>query len=350
MNTISYFIGFAIILLMMIAAIILFKKVWRTASRLRNYTMNFSLSVLTFIVLFFLIDVYFYVFFVRSDSFSFTLANQRWFELYWKPINQLGYRDLNYSEEELQKNQLIFVVGDSFVAGQGIKNYQDRFSNRLGEKLPKGWIVLNIAQVGWSTTEEYQAVISHPYRPKILILSYFVDDIRGATHHSQVKEKFRFTELVTPPSPLVGGLIKHSYFLNFFYWEWYRYYNRQPEEVYWQRLRNLYGEGEAWRVHQEELRALVEYAKKNQVVLLPIIFPNLISMLPSKPIVNKVQLFFQSLDVKTIDLSSAFSRCSPADLIVNNMDAHPNELVNAQVAEILYEEINTIFFKMSQEK
>ena len=148
---------------------------------------------------------------------------------------------------------------------------------------------------------------------------------------------------MTPPPPLLGWFVNHSYFLNFSYWEWYRYHNQKPEEIYWQKLKDFYNEkGEAWQVHQEELRAFIEYANKNKVVLLPILFPNLMSISTSKPIISQVFYFFQHLGIKSIDLSSTFSRCSPMDLIVNNMDAHPNELVNSQVAEILYDEVMNI--------
>ena len=46
---------------------------------------------------------------------------------YWKPINSYGYRDIEHVN--LKEKKLPFVVGDSFVAGHGIKNYKDLFSN-----------------------------------------------------------------------------------------------------------------------------------------------------------------------------------------------------------------------------
>jgi len=333
MNDYLIFIG------MVATTLVFFKQVWVTPSHRRNSAINFSVLVFTCIFLGLLLEFFFSTLMIRSDSFSFTLANQRWFQTYWKPINSLGYRD---EEPSKKPSQLILVVGDSFVAGQGITNYRRRFSNLLQEKLGKEWSVLNIAQVGWSTTEEYHAIVTYPNRPTIIILSYFIDDIREAANRSQVKEKFNFTELVKPPPAWLDWLIRRSYFLNFVYWEGYRYKNREPEDIYWQRLRYFYGESDAWRVHQEELTALVEYTKKNQIVLLPIIFPNLISIESSKPIVDKVFHLFQNLGVRSLDLTPYFAQRFPAELVVNRVDAHPNEAVNAQVAEILFKELNNV--------
>jgi hypothetical protein len=306
---------------------------------LRNYAINVSVFSFTLLFLLLCVEIFSATFIIHSDSFSFTLANQRWFEKYWHPLNRLGYRDTDYSPEELKNQQIVFVVGDSFIAGQGIQNYQDRFSNLLQTKLGDGWKVLNIAQVGWSTTEEVQAILSHPQKPAIIILSYFIDDIRAAANRSQTQNKFSFTELVQPPLATFAWLIQHSYFLNFFYWEWYRYHNRSPEDIYWQRLRYFYDEGDAWRIHQEELQTLVDYTRNHQILLLPILFPNLISINLSEPILSKISNFFQTLGISAMDLTPHFANRPPMELVVSRVDAHPNERVNAQVAEILFKTI-----------
>lgn len=332
----STFLGICLLILLVTG---IFRKIWTKPSRFRNYCLNFSLSFFILVVLCFFIEVYFYAFVVHSDSFSFTLANQRWFAKYWHPINSLGYRDVEHSPTEFHDNKVIFVVGDSFVAGQGIQDYRDRFSDKLQAKLGTGWLVLNLAQVGWSTTEEYHAIVSHPQKPNIIILSYFTDDIREAANRSQVKEKFSFGELVTPPPSYLGFFVQHSYLLNFSYWEWYRYHNRQPEAIYWKKLRYFYEDSDAWRVHQAELQAIVDYAQKNAIVLIPIIFPNLVSIELSMPITTRIANLFQSLGIEPIDLTATFRQQTASDLVVSRVDAHPNERVHAQVAGALLSRI-----------
>ena len=103
--------------------------------------------------------------------------SQRWFEKNWK-VNSLGYRDIEH--DSYDNRQIIFVVGDSFVAGHGIARPGDRFSDLLQKRLGDRYVVVNIAQNGWNTPEEYQAIISYPRKPNRIILSYFINDITDA--------------------------------------------------------------------------------------------------------------------------------------------------------------------------
>jgi len=328
----SLIIGFIVALVLVS---LIFKNLWRTPSPLRYMTINITVFGFTLVGLLGIIEVFFYAFVVHSDSFSFTLANQRWFERYWHPINTLGYRD---PEPNLLADQkVIFVLGDSFVAGQGIEDYEDRFSNRLQKNLGPKWAVFNIAQVGWSTPEEYQALITHPQQPEIIIFSYFIDDIRAAVRQSSLEEQFEFSELVQSPPAILAPLVRHSYFFNFFYWQWYRYHNQQPESIYWQRLQYFYHHDAVWSIHQQQLQALVEYTQQRGQLLLPILFPNLVAIESSQPIIARVKRTLKQFGIEALDLTPYFSQRPADELIVSPIDAHPNEQVHAEVATIVFE-------------
>ena len=58
------------------------------------------------------------------------LSERLWFAKYWK-ANQLGYRDLELADKNFEGKYKIVILGDSYVAGHGIKNPEDRFSNIL---------------------------------------------------------------------------------------------------------------------------------------------------------------------------------------------------------------------------
>ena len=64
-----------------------------------------------------------------GDAFSGKLWNKR----YWNPINKIGLRDV---EPQKGKNT-VFFVGDSFTAGWGIKNIEDRFGEVSKKELIK---------------------------------------------------------------------------------------------------------------------------------------------------------------------------------------------------------------------
>ena len=93
-------------------------------------------------------EIYFRLFFFRSDNMGMTKPNHLWFKKYWHPINSLGYRDREWSPEDLSQKRVVAVVGDSFAAGHGIQKTQDRFGDVLGNLLGNRWAVVNIAQCG----------------------------------------------------------------------------------------------------------------------------------------------------------------------------------------------------------
>ncbi|MHC4846604.1 MAG: SGNH/GDSL hydrolase family protein, partial [Planctomycetota bacterium] len=61
-----------------------------------------------------------YLFGDHSDDNNRTFASRLWHERHWKPINSLGFRDVEHMGEDHAGKRVLFVVGDSFMAGQGI--------------------------------------------------------------------------------------------------------------------------------------------------------------------------------------------------------------------------------------
>src|SRR4051812_41968705 len=99
---------------------------------LKNSVTGITVSAVTFVAMFLIVEAYCRAT-AQTEFFNFTLGSQGWFKKYWKPINKDGYRDVEWDARDTAGKNIIFVVGDSFVAGQGIKKVRDRFSNRLSE-------------------------------------------------------------------------------------------------------------------------------------------------------------------------------------------------------------------------
>ena len=102
---------------------------------------------------------------------------------------------MEQSTEALQGKRLVFVVGDSFVAGHGIKDVSDRFGDRLGEGLGDPFRVVTLAQNGWNSEDEFDAIRATSRRhriPEIVVLSYFLNDIDVFKKHWGVDGAKRF--------------------------------------------------------------------------------------------------------------------------------------------------------------
>ena len=99
--------------------------------RVRNVALGSCVSLLSLGLLLLIFEFSFKLFVLQSDRFGHTLAAQRWFEKYWGPTNSFGFRDREFSETDLASTEMLFVVGDSFVAGLGINDPEERISNHL---------------------------------------------------------------------------------------------------------------------------------------------------------------------------------------------------------------------------
>ena len=282
------------------------------------------------------IEFYFKVFFAQPDAFVFTLSAQNWKNHYWQPVNSLGYRDREWAAEDVEGKLKIMVVGDSLAAGLGIENYEDRFSNKLNELLGDEVIVFNVASSGWHTGREIEAIINYPYKPDILILAYFINDIEGSAFSQGVKR--RELDIYRSP-PLLRPLIENSYAFNFLYWRIVRFGLQEGQAGYWQWLSEIFDTPEIWWVHQQELQTIYEGVQAEGISLIVVVFPNITTLEESQKITRPVLDFFESRGVATLDVTTLIADTDPKELMASPVDGHPNEIVHGVVAEQLYQMI-----------
>ncbi len=296
--------------------------------------LNVGLLVLTVIILFACIEVYFRFFFVESDSWQNTLVSRHWFKRYWNPVNSYGFRDIEHSLESLRQKKIMMVVGDSFAAGYGIKDCRDRFTDILRSKMPPSWAVMSVAKNGWQTEDQYRGIVNYPLKPDIIILSYFPNDIQGAANSLGFYRKGFFE----PPLLWLRSLIGHSYAFNYFYWHIYRFMRRgELQKIYWEYSQDCFFDPKIWARHQDILGKILDYAKSFNIRLIVLVFPNLLDVARSKPFTDKIVNFLKAEQVEYIDLSEHLYSYKPAQLTVNRSDAHPNKQLHKKVAELIFE-------------
>jgi hypothetical protein len=265
----------------------------------------------------------------QSDGFGLTLVHKRWMERFWKPINRFGYRDANRPDALLARRHRLFVVGDSFVAGHGIRNPADRFPDVAGRSLPDEWVTVIIARPGWNSEDELAALTAYPHRPHLIVLSHYVDDLQSAWLERGLDPEI---DLTVSPGWL-SYLVDHSYALNFLYWRSVRIAGAQTS--YMSFLQRAYADPDVWAAHERTLSKFVEYARVAGAPLLVLVWPGLFAIDASRPLTAKVAAFFAAAGVPSLDLSVHFEGRDPRDLVVNGVDAHPNEAVHREVAGLL---------------
>lgn len=294
---------------------------------------NIWLSLLVLFLTLMAVEFYFKVFFAQSDGFRYTLASQNWYDRYWQE-NSLGYRDVEWTPDLLEGKTKVMVVGDSFVAGSGIANPEDRFSNQLGRLLGNNYAVLNVGSPGWDTIDQVEAIIKYPHKPDILILSYYINDIEGTAyargeHRPQIRQD--------PPGWL-WPLIQNSYALNFLYWRLIRLGPQEWADIYWNDwLKRISNNPEIRWQHHQELLTIAQGAASEQIPFVVVVFPNLAAVEESGFITQPVINLFQEHNVPVLDVATILAGRDPATTMVNAIDSHPNEAINLEVAQHLYQ-------------
>jgi FtsH-binding integral membrane protein len=268
-----------------------------------------------------------------SHAVGYTLASKLWYERYWTLRNPAGYRDVDHRGE---KGRPVFMIGDSFVAGLGIANVEDRMSNLMDRALAPGYRVHNLGGLGSDTRDEYRRLLEQPEPPAALILVYYTNDIEKACHDAGVR-----IATWTPYSdlPTAGrAIVQRSYLLDFLYWH-LPHGDLVPFES---GLESCYTSPAALSLHLADLKRFVTFANEHRVPLLVVAFPHLVNTEASRRLIEPVMRFFQEQRIPLLDVSPMVERLKLRDRIVNQNDAHPSVLLNHLVADSLLVMLRTL--------
>ncbi len=301
----------------------------------RAWRVNLTLSCLAIFLTCMSLEFYFKVFFAQSDAFRYTLASQNWYDRYWQE-NSLGYRDRDWTAADLKDKIKVMVVGDSFVAGSGIANPSDRFANQLGRLLGNDYAVMVVASPGWDTGDEIKAITTYPYKPNVLILSYYLNDIEGTAYATGAQRP----PIRQDPPVWLAPLVDNSYAFNFLYWRWIRLGPQEWAQIYWEDwLKKIYADPNIrWR-HQQELLKIAQGAASEKISLFVVVFPNMAAVQESQAMTQPIIELFEKQHVPILDVATLVAGRSSQNITVNGVDAHPNEMVNLLVAQRLFEMI-----------
>ena len=279
-------------------------------------------------------EIRFRFFMDTTDSLGFTKISERWVARHWRN-NGAGCRDnIEYSGPILPGKRRVSFVGDSFTAGHGIKNVDDRFANRL-RALHPDWEIQLLANVGLDTGTEIallKKAQSRDYQFDEVVLVYCLNDVCDL--------------LMAPGEPFEGRLppldqrgpwfTRGSYFLDLMY---NRYKAAQNPFVknYFSFVKDGY-RGKYWEKQQARLNELRDFIQSHGGHLTVVTFPFLNSLGPDYDygfVHDELNRFWSDLHVPHLDLLPVYVGRSSSELTVNAHDAHPNELAHKLAAEAI---------------
>jgi len=298
--------------------------------KLPNWSKNITSLIYVLVVLFMIFEGIF-MFVPRSHHAGIPLCSKIWFFKYWKPINSYGFRD---KEVRKDKKENVYVIGDSYTAGHGLKHIESRVSNMLDvdlSSLNPDIQVINLGLNGADTKEEYNVTLQFmkdsETKPDLLILQYFGNDIDRVARTNGL-QFFGFEAYADVPS-YVKQVAQSSYFLNYMYWV----FPHGDANSYIAFLKEAYNNEAVFAKHLEDLNLFIDFAQKDSIPLLVLVFPFMQDIPFSEELyIGKITSYLDQKQVDYIDVSNLILDLPVADRVINNNDTHPNELVNRRVA------------------
>lgn len=275
-------------------------------------------------------ETYFRFFYDTTDSLAYTRVSERWQLRHWR-LNNAGCRDnVDYLPTLPAGKRRISFVGDSFTAGHGISDVEDRFANLLRRAHPE-WEVQVLAKVGLETGMELkllQKAFARGYQVDQVVLVYCLNDIEDLMP-TQTDAILRALAVIDN-SP---WLVRKSYMLNLFY---HHYRASQDPYLgdYCFYVREAY-KGPLWKQQQERLKAIRDIVQAHGGRLAVVTFPFLNALGPNyeyQSVHDVLGRFWQEQGVPHLDLLTVYADLPPSRVTVNRLDAHPNEHANKLAA------------------
>lgn len=281
-------------------------------------------------------EVYFRFCYDTTDAFTLTKTSQRWFKRHYH-VNNLAVRDDHDYAATVQPpyDRRISFIGDSFTAGHGIANIQDRFAERIGRLHPK-WEIHVLARLGADTGDELdylRKLADAGYQFDQVVLVYCLNDIDDVVPEWTERYK-KINQRLRRERP--GFLFEHSFLLNTLYYRW-RILAFPEIRGYYQDDRAAYF-GPPWQAQKKRLEAMRDLVRENGGHFLVVTFPFLHLLGPHyefRDVHQRLDHFWQSIGVPQLDLLPVFAPYPPRRLTVNPHDAHPNEFASALAARAI---------------
>jgi hypothetical protein len=297
---------------------------------------NFKFYAAYLLIILFLIFLIFEIL-IRSMTFStgagIGSASERWNNRYWKPINELGYRDFDILVNDKRKS--VIFLGDSFTAGQGVK-FDQTFYYLISKSLDKHLKTINLGQSGTSTNDQIENLsqLNDQINPKIdtLVIQYFGNDIED---YAQIKpvNKNIFRRFFSKLSEL------YSFFDSL-------YIAKKWNQDYMDSLFLSYKNQNKMNLHLEEINRLFSIARKKDSRIIFLTFPflnNNSNLEKSKIYISQLKDNFKEICKKGdffVDISHIARKFKTNERVVNFLDAHPSPELHSETALILLSILN----------
>lgn len=283
-------------------------------------------------------EAYYRYIYDTTESFALAKVSQRWFNRYFLK-NEIGVRDSvsTYAMKRTAGIRRITFIGDSFTAGQGVANVEDRYCNLIRAKRPE-WEIHIMARPAMDTGDQLDGIgnlIGRGYEFDHVVLAYCLNDV------SELVPEWQEAIDRIYQQPTEGFFLANSYLINTWYYRWK--VGKDPDlSRYFRYVLEAY-DGPLWKVQRARLRRLKGLIESQGGRLLVVTFPffhTLGADYPYRSAHEKLGALWGESSVPHLDLLETFKSSDRRKLVVNPHDSHPNERAHTMAATAILEFLN----------
>jgi len=290
---------------------------------------NSAILLLLLILIFAGGEVYYRYIYDDTDSFALAKTTKHWLKKHYR-LNNFSMRDdQDYFATIAKDKTRITFIGDSFTAGHGIEDVNNRFANILRNNKPD-WEIQTFGVNGFDTGDQIKLlddVLSQGFQLDWVVLIYTLNDISDITPAWKT-----IVQRLYYPENRPGFFIQNSWFANTLY---YRFMGTTDDDIssYFNFVTGAYNSS-IWDVHKNRLRQMQQMVKSHGGRLLVVTFPfmHVTNNNSYRMIHEKLDFFWREQGIPHLDMSPVFQQYTPKELTVNRFDAHPNEFAHSLAA------------------
>lgn len=320
-------IALPVLLLVLLLLAIGFRKHLRLGPRLKLAGAN--LLFLAFLLSLVMAggETYYRFFVDTTDTFGLSKVTARWGQRHYKN-NNYGSRDnVTYVAPRTTGKRRITFLGDSFTAGHGIKNVDDRLANRIRAAYPE--LEVHVLAANGMESADYASILPQlrqkdGYDFDIVILAYCLNDIAWL-----IDELDEIYARIYDFNENLSWLERESYFINTLSFQFMRM-NEPAFADYYETLKTAYS-GDTWNDQAFLLTDIRDYFAARDAEFMVMTWPFLSNLGPEYEFVEvhrQINEFWKSREVEHLDLWPLMAAHAQEDLTVNAQDGHPNERAN----------------------
>ena len=273
-----------------------------------------------------------------------------WMNRFWKvyvPVFDLRNRPMNLREipttakSPVGNGTTVFVVGDSFGAGDGIDNPDSIFSTILYQKIvAKDKLpckMVNICERGDGPEREYDNMVTYSNGsaivPNIVVWQYYGNDIEEFAQS-------RGNSFVSAPLPELvkfakSFLERKSFLGDYIFWN---SIPMDPNNDYLNYLEGLYRDSVSMVGHVDPIIRAAQWCSEHHATFVVVIFPILTEPdWSNKVYATPLSKKFAAANISFINLSDSVKDIPVKERIVNSRNIHPGKRVHARAADAIFE-------------